>query len=286
MAKGFLQAHVKKAKILVIDHDATSRASLKRMLTDREHRVVAVADGRRALEKIEQEDFDLVISDLAAPDSGDLDGLQLIAQLSKKCHAPVVVSTSTAEANVHKAFKVGAANYLQQPYDKNNLEKIVEKTLSYKLRQTARAPLLPHVSETIEIEMPSDVRYLDGVLSYLVERASKFGVVTPKASNMFVALDEALANAIKHGNKNDVSKTVRVRADISTREARFTISDEGEGFDVAEVPDPRDPANLLKPSGRGVMLIHHIMDDVSYNERGNEVTMVKRPEPPAKKEPA
>jgi len=276
---------VKKAKILVIDHDATSRASLKRMLTDREHRVVAVADGRRALEKIEQEDFDLVISDLVALDSGDLDGLQLIAQLSKKCHAPVVVSTSTAEANVHKAFKVGAANYLQQPYDKNSLEKMVEKTLSYKLRQAASAPLLPHVRETIEIEMPSDVRYLDGVLSYLVERASKFGVVTPKASNMFVALDEALANAIKHGNKNDPSKTVRVHADISMREARFTISDEGEGFDVAEVPDPRDPANLLKPSGRGVMLIHHIMDDVSYNERGNEVTMVKRPEPPAKKEP-
>ncbi len=269
---------MKKAKILVIDHDATSRASLKRMLTDREHRVVAVADGRRALEKIEHEDFDLVISDLAAPNSGDLDGLQLIAQLSKKSNAPVVVSASAAEANVHKAFKVGAANYLQQPYDKDSLEKIVAKTLSCKLRQAQSAPFLPHIRETIEIEMPSDVRYLDGVLSYLVERASKFGVVRPGASNMFVALDEALANAIKHGNKNDASKTVRVRADISTREARFTISDEGEGFNMATVPDPRDPANLLKPSGRGVMLIHHIMDDVSYNERGNQVTMVKRPE--------
>lgn len=269
---------MKKAKILVIDHDAISRASLKRMLTDREHRVVAVADGRRALEKIEQEDFDLVISDLAAPDSGDLDGLQLIAQLSKKSNAPVVVSASAAEANVHKAFKVGAANYLQQPYDKDSLEKIVVKALACKLRQAQSAPFLPHIRETIEIEMPSDVRYLDGVLSYLVERASKFGVVRPSASNMFVALDEALANAIKHGNKNDASKTVRVRADISTREARFTISDEGEGFNMATVPDPRDPANLLKPSGRGVMLIHHIMDDVSYNERGNQVTMVKRPE--------
>jgi serine/threonine-protein kinase RsbW len=275
---------VKKAKILVIDHDAESRASLKRMLTDREHRVVAVADGRRALEKIEHEDFDLVISDLASPNSGDIDGLQLIAQLSKKTHAPVVVSASAAEANIHKAFKVGAANYLQQPYDKDSLEKIVEKTLSYKLRQGRKAPLLPHVRETIEIEMPSDVRYLDGVLSYLVERASKFGVVLPGASNIFVALDEALANAIKHGNKNDASKTVRVRADISTREARFTISDEGAGFNIADLPDPRHPSNLLKPSGRGVMLIHHIMDDVSYNERGNEVTMVKRPEPPSKKD--
>jgi serine/threonine-protein kinase RsbW len=278
------EGHVKKAKILVIDHEAASRASLKRMLTDREHRVVAVADGRRALEKIEHEDFDLIISDLATHNSGDFDGLQLIAQISKKAHAPVVVSASTAEANIHKAFKVGAANYLQQPYDKNSLERIVEKTLSYKLRQEQSAPLLPHVRETIEIEMPSDVRYLDGVLSYLVERAARFGIVAPGASNIFVALDEALANAIRHGNKNDPSKCVRVRANISTREARFTISDEGAGFDIAAVPDPCDPANLLKPSGRGVMLIHHIMDDVSYNERGNEVTMVKRPEEKKKDE--
>ena len=269
---------MKKAKILVIDHDATSRASLKRMLTDRAHQVVAVADGRRALEKIEHADFDLIITDLAAPTANDIDSLQLIAQLSQKAHVPVIVSAGAAEANVHKAFKVGAANYLQQPYDQDNLEKIVEKALSYKLQQAHHTHILPHVRETIEIEMPSDVRYLDGVLSYLIERVTKFGVVLPGASNIIVALDEALVNAIKHGNKNDASKTVRVRADISTREARFTISDEGPGFNVRKIPDPRHPANLLKPSGRGVMLIRHIMDDVKYNESGNEVTMVKRPE--------
>lgn len=271
---------MKKAKILIIDHDAESRASLKRMLADRKHQVVVVSTGRQALDKIEQEDFDLVISDLAAHQPDDIDSLQLIAQIGKKAPVPVVVSADAAEANVRKAFKVGAANYLQRPYDKDDLEKIIEKTLSHKLRRVESAPILPHIRETIEIELPSDVRYLDGVLSYLVERAAKFGIVRPDASNIFVALDEALANAIKHGNKGDASKIVRVRADISTREARFSISDEGEGFDVAAVPDPRDPANLFKPSGRGVMLIHHIMDDVRYNARGNEVTMVKFPDSP------
>jgi len=271
---------VSKAKILIIEHDTKSRASLKRMLADREHQVVVVATGRQALEKLERGDFDLVISDLASCPVDDIDGLQLIAQISKKATAPVIVSADATEANVRKAFKVGASNYLQRPYDQENLDKIVEKTLSYKLRRVESAPILPHVRETIEIELPSDVRYLDGVLSYLVERAAKFGIVRPDASNIFVALDEALANAIKHGNKSDPSKTVHVRADISTREARFTISDEGEGFDIAAVPDPCDPANLFKPSGRGVMLIHHIMDDVRYNQRGNEVVMVKFPESP------
>ena len=272
-----------KAKILIIEQDAESRASLKRMLADRQHQVVVAPTGRAALDKLDQEDFDLVISDLASR-GDDLDGLQLIARISRQAPVPVVVSAEAGEANVRKAFKVGAANYLQRPYDQDNLERIVEKALSYKLRRVESAPLLPHVRETIEIELPSDVRYLDGVLSYLIERTAKYGVVRPAASNIFVALDEALANAIKHGNKNDPAKSVRIRAEISTREARFTIIDEGEGFDIAAVPDPRDPDNLLKPSGRGVMLIQHIMDGVSYNERGNEVTMVKFPETAAKAE--
>ena len=271
---------MKKAKILIIDHDAQSRASLKRMLADREHQIVVVPSAARALERLEREDFDLVVCDLSAQDlnAGEPDAVQLIAEIGKKSRAPVVVSTDAAAVNVRKAFKVGATNYLQRPYDQAALEKIIDKALSYKLRRVENAPPLPEVREVIEIELPSDVAYMDGVLSYLVDRAAKFGIIRPAASNIFVALDEALTNAIRHGNAEDLSKKVRISAEISARGARFTIADEGPGFDVAAVPDPREPANLFKPSGRGVMLIHHIMDEVRFNERGNEITMVKFPE--------
>jgi serine/threonine-protein kinase RsbW len=271
---------VKKAKILIIDHDAQSRASLKRMLADREHQIVVVPSAARALERLEREDFDLVVSDLSAQDlsAGEPDAVQLIAEIGKKSRAPVVVSTDAAAVNVRKAFKVGATNYLQRPYDQADLEKIIDKALSYKLRRVENAPPLPEVREVIDIELPSDVAYMDGVLSYLVDRVAKFGIIRPAASNIFVALDEALTNAIRHGNAEDRSKKVRISAEISARGARFTIADEGPGFDVAAVPDPREPANLFKPSGRGVMLIHHIMDEVRFNERGNEITMVKFPE--------
>jgi serine/threonine-protein kinase RsbW len=120
---------------------------------------------------------------------------------------------------------------------------------------------------------------MDGVLRYLVERVAALGVIKPDASNLFIALDEAFVNAVKHGNKQDARKLVRITADLSAQEARFTIEDEGEGFDVAAIPDPRDPENLFKTSGRGVLLIYNIMDQVEYNERGNRLTMVKRPEP-------
>lgn len=275
LAGEVVEARVKKAKILIIDPDAASRATLKRMLAGGQHQVIAVPNTQQALEKLSREDFDLVISDLAATSCDDR--LQLISEIGKKAHVPVIVSTSADATAVRKAFKLGAVNYLLHPYDQGELEKIVEKALAYKLRRHQIATLPPETQETIEIEMPSDIRYLDSVLSYLVERTARFGIIHPESSNMFVALDEALANAIRHGNRNDPARTVCIRAELSPKEARFTIRDEGEGFDRASVPDPLNPDNLFKTSGRGMMLIKHIMDEVHYNEQGNEITLVKFP---------
>ncbi|MEO7659953.1 MAG: ATP-binding protein, partial [Pyrinomonadaceae bacterium] len=114
------------------------------------------------------------------------------------------------------------------------------------------------------------------VLEYLMRRVEKLGVINPEKSNLFVALDEAFVNAVKHGNKFDAQKLVRITADVSKEEARFTIEDEGEGFDVKNIPDPLDPENLFKTTGRGVLFIYNIMDEVKYNDRGNRLTMVKR----------
>jgi serine/threonine-protein kinase RsbW len=85
---------------------------------------------------------------------------------------------------------------------------------------------------------------------------------------------------VKHGNKFDVNKLVRIAAEVSGQEARFIIEDEGEGFDVNSIPDPLDPDNLFKSSGRGVLFIYNIMDEVKYNERGNRLTMIKKSEMP------
>ena len=89
-------------------------------------------------------------------------------------------------------------------------------------------------------------------------------------------MDEAFVNAVKHGNKFNAEKLIRITAEISPQEARFTIEDEGEGFDVNAIPDPLDPQNLFKTSGRGVLFIYNIMDEVKYNERGNRLTMIKK----------
>ena len=90
-----------------------------------------------------------------------------------------------------------------------------------------------------------------------------------------LALEEGLNNAIRHGNRLDTSKTVKLEADVDARRVMIMITDEGAGFDPETVPDPTIDENLEKPSGRGIMLMRAYMDEVTYSPKGNSVTMVK-----------
>ncbi|HXG91405.1 MAG TPA: ATP-binding protein [Blastocatellia bacterium] len=136
--------------------------------------------------------------------------------------------------------------------------------------------ILPFLSERIAFDMPSDLKYLDSVLDYLNERMLKFGIINPGETEVLIAIDEAIVNAVKHGNKCDRRKAVHIVAEFNSDGARFTITDEGQGFCRDKVPDPTDPCRLLEPNGRGLLLINHIMDRVCYNEKGNQVEMFKR----------
>ena len=266
-----------KRRILIVDPNDELRGVLEEVLSELGHAVVAKGDTRAALSRGDLEDFDLIISDITDDSQG---GVQILSALRKKqLLVPVVVSSEEAQQpGIVKAFRMGAANFLRRPYDKDELRNIVDKTLSYKLRFVEDLKILPHARETIEFELPSDLSLMNGVLHYLVERAGRLGVVQPDRSNLFIALDEAFVNAVVHGNRSDPCKLVRITAELSSKEARFTVEDEGEGFDIKALPDPRDPSNLFKSHGRGVLLICNIMDEVKYNKRGNRLTMVKRTE--------
>ncbi len=95
-----------------------------------------------------------------------------------------------------------------------------------------------------------------------------------------LALEEALINAIKHGNHYDPGKQVKIRCGISQSVMRMEIEDQGKGFDLAAVPDPTDPENLESPCGRGIMLMRSFMSRVEFNETGNRVTLEKDMSPP------
>ena len=92
--------------------------------------------------------------------------------------------------------------------------------------------------------------------------------------NMLVALTEAVNNAIMHGNKMDESKMVDFSFKHQGDEFRFTIKDEGKGFDYSHIPDPTSPENIEKPDGRGIFLMEHLANEIVFSDNGSTVELI------------
>lgn len=256
-------------KILIIDDHDDLATALEEVFAHVGHAVEVLEHRHEAITR-DLESYDLVITDL------DVDGTVAIAD-SNGNGAVCLPNMSSVRGGEHiKAFKICATNFRRDEFDENELKDIVATILDYKIRFVDKKEAVADMHENIEFELPSAISLMHIVLEYLMKRVEKLGVINPEQSNLFVALDEAFVNAVKHGNKYDAQKLVRITAEVSKKEARFTIEDEGEGFDVKNIPDPLDPENLFKTSGRGVLFIYNIMDEVKYNERGNRLTMVKK----------
>ena len=125
------------------------------------------------------------------------------------------------------------------------------------------------------IELPSDLLLIEATVSYLVSRCRAYSYEGSRLDlNFRVGVTEALANAVLYGNRSNPDKTVRVEVSLDTSRIVVSVADEGEGFDPTSVPDPTAPENIEAPRGRGLFLIRHLMDEIEFNDRGNEVRMV------------
>ena len=258
--------------ILIIDDHDDMATSLEEVFAASGHLVRVVEHREDALAIDDIERYDLVVTDLdVVPRNGGA---------GTNGHRAVCLPEHIiAGVNEHvKAFKIGASNFRRDEFNEDELKELVATILDFKTRYIDKIDYVQDLHENIQFELPSAISLMHIVLEYLMKRVEKLGVIKPERSNLFVALDEAFVNAVKHGNKFDAQKLVRITAGVSSKEARFTIEDEGEGFDVNSIPDPLDPQNLFKTSGRGVLFIYNIMDEVKYNDRGNRLTMVKRSE--------
>jgi len=133
--------------------------------------------------------------------------------------------------------------------------------------------------ENLVLEISTDVRSISSAVDYVLSRCSACEVSARKLNlNFRVGLTEALANAMMYGNAHDPSKNVVVEVMMGRDHLQATVRDQGSGFDPALVPDPTGPENLERSSGRGLFLMRELLDDLWFNERGNEVTLVLRTE--------
>ena len=129
---------------------------------------------------------------------------------------------------------------------------------------------------SMDRQFPTDTKTAKQIVEELLSQLADFHWSEEEVFGIHLAVEEALMNAIKHGNRHDTSKTVRVRTQLNDQQLCIEITDQGQGFRPEDVPDPTLDENLELPSGRGLMLMRCFMNEVEYNEVGNQVRMMKR----------
>src|SRR5688572_25176161 len=187
-------------KILIIDDHDDLATALTAEFSGIGHQVKISEDRSEAIELIENEDFDVIITDLdgehLTPEPQETNGAECL---------PEDVPESESRSQI-RAFKLCITNYESDKFTEDELKQCLETTLNYKARCVDKKATVQDLHEKIEFEVPSYISLMHDILDYLMKRVEKIGVVNPETSNLFVALDEAFVNAVKHGNKFNAEK--------------------------------------------------------------------------------
>ena len=290
-------------RVLLVDDSKADRDEVRALLEGGLDLVVEDAeDAERALEQARAGEVDLVVTELA---SNEDDGLELVRRMRDELPTvPVVLVTARgSEELVVRALRAGAASYVPKHLLAHYLVDVVGALLeTAESRRKRNRALQSLVDSHSTFLLENDRRLFGPLIGHLRETLAGLGVWDEgRLMHISVALEEALVNAAEHGNleldselRNQDRDTylalaeerraldpwegrrVRLEVRITRSEASFVIEDEGTGFDPDQLPDPTDPANLLRPSGRGVLLMRALMDEVAFNERGNRVRLLKR----------
>jgi serine/threonine-protein kinase RsbW len=265
-----------RMRVLVLEHRAALRESLVAAILARSHSVTPVDSLEEAARWIASDAVDLVVADLLFATAADAHLPNMLRNSGQP--VPFVLTTTSDDVAAIDSLRGLTADVLTHPVTDAAIDGMIEKARAYHLMHAHALKVFPFATVRVDFVIPSRVEFLDGILAYLGEHAVRLGIIKPQNTDLLVALDEAIVNAIKHGNGYDERKRVRIEALLQAEQATFVVTDEGAGFRPHEVPDPLAEENLLRPSGRGLLLIRTIMDEVNFNETGNSITMLKKRE--------
>lgn len=290
--------------ILVVDDLMSDRRIAGGLLKrDTDLEVVFADNGLAALEQIEAHMPDLVLTDLQMP---EMDGLGLVTEICRMYPLiPTILMTAAGSETVaREALERGAASYVPKQFLAAELLETVQRVVAMSGEERVQSRLMNRLKESTWT-LENDPVLVSGLVAHIRDLLEQRRVCsTGDIMRLSTAIDEAMLNALYHGNL-DVESSLKEQddqafhklADQRRRESpwcdrrimvtvrfedgvRITIRDEGNGFDLESLPDPTDPENLIKASGRGLLLMRAFMDDVYHNETGNEVTLVKKQSPP------
>ncbi len=287
---------------LIVEDSQDDRRMVSRLverMTDLH--AIGAANGKEALTLVEHDPPTIVLTGVRLP---GMEGLELVKSL-KASHPSIPVVLMTADGSedaAAAAMRGGAANFVPKRHICQELPQVLSQVLTAARTDRRRYELMSSTTRlNCEYELPSDPTLVPVLVWYLQEHSERMGICDRNGRiRLGVALEEALVNGIYHGNlevssdlKQDgddefnrlaaqrrreepyCQRRLHVHIQLDSEKGVFVIRDEGPGFDLSKVPDPTDPENLLLPSGRGLLLIRMFMDEVKYNDVGNQLTMTK-----------
>ena len=291
------------ATILVVEDSAVDRALLGSLLAkDTQWQIEFAEDGAEAIEWIRARPNalpDVVITDMQMP---RMNGLDLIKEVRKEfSQIPILVITSEgSEEFGMESLRAGATSYSPKSMVRSDLQRTVAQILDM-------AAYMRYTHDTQKLPAPKSVAFvLENETTLIGPAIEHMQGNLPDWSDrdrwqFAMAIDEALLNAMHHGNLEVSSelrdsdneqdyyelirvrkqespyshRRVRVEAEFSNKHICVQISDDGKGFDTKAIADPTNESNLHRVSGRGLFLIRSFMDQVSHNQAGNQITMTK-----------
>ncbi|MEM6688049.1 MAG: response regulator [Planctomycetota bacterium] len=291
--------------LLVVDDSDTQRKLVQHTLEQDGYRIRTASGGRQALQIIDEDLPELVVCDLRMP---DMDGMQVVETL-RGTHPslPVILTTSEGSEDIAaEALRRGAASYVPKREISTTLTMVVRQVMSLGEASRSVRAFAPYTIESrIQIAFPSDESLVPQAIARLDMVLNNTNTFDDGARMQIgMALDEALMNSVVHGNLEVESslreegegeayfkliedrkeqspycdRKVHVELSVTPKRAKFVIRDEGPGFNCDEVSDPTTEDNLEAIGGRGMFMINALMDEVHYNQCGNEITMIKHVE--------
>jgi CheY-like chemotaxis protein/anti-sigma regulatory factor (Ser/Thr protein kinase) len=299
-------------KILIVDDNPVDRQLASRLLEKNADalslggasglQILVAADGQEAFAVAQREKPDLIVTDLNMPVR---DGLGLVEDIKLRLpQIPVILMTAQGSEEIAmRSLQRGAAYYVpKRVLAKDLVDAVVSVLESSQAALSTKRVLDCMVQSEVHFLLDNDAALIPPLVSYLKESLFRIGGSDETGLvRVTIALREAALNAMHHGNlelssalretddkeyyrlaqerrsrKPFSERKVYVQAFDTPDESIYIIRDEGPGFDPTKLPNPLDPENMDRVSGRGLLLIRTFMDEVRHNPAGNEITMIKR----------
>jgi DNA-binding response OmpR family regulator len=272
--------------VLVVDDDRALRLAITALLQAAGYRTDQAGDGPEALEKLRQQPVDLMLLDIGLP---GMSGLDVLAQARETQSPPRVVmmtADDTPEALL-RSFRGQAHWFVRKPFAPARIVEIVNDVLNASAAAALPITVVSARPEWLELVAPCSLEVAERVQDFVMQLDAK--LPQEVRESVAQAFRELLSNAIEWGGRLDPARTVRISCLRSQRMLLYRIADPGEGFDIdrlshAAISNPDDDPlehhrvrqDLgLRPGGLGLVMTRALVDELIYNERRNEVVLIK-----------